>query len=251
MASTFDDQYDDVASTYENYRDLPTRRVHTENFRKFIGDVSGLDVLDLAAGTGHFTAIIADGDPCRVVAVDISAGMIELARTQLARFSNVELVVQDVATMPFLGLFDVVTAELLLHYAPDHATLAAMCATISRHLKPGGRFTATIPNSHYDHRRPHDTRYGLTADWLDVMVDGTPYVFHVHGEPPVDIGCYYWSNETCVGMLAEAGCTDLEVTPLLPTPEMVVEFGARFWQPWIDSPWNVTITGRKAGGQVQ
>jgi 2-polyprenyl-3-methyl-5-hydroxy-6-metoxy-1,4-benzoquinol methylase len=63
------------------------RRLHVEHFTLFeaLRDLSDKSVLDLACGEGFYTRCLKRGGAARVVGVDISQGMIDLARHQEER----------------------------------------------------------------------------------------------------------------------------------------------------------------------
>ena len=52
---------------------------------ELIGDPTGKDVLDVACGEGFYSRLIRQRGAAKVVGVDLSAGMVELARKQEAR----------------------------------------------------------------------------------------------------------------------------------------------------------------------
>ena len=72
-----------VAEQYKKAKEQPWRsRIETYSFMKRIGDLKGKKVVDVACGEGHFTRMLRQAGAARVVGVDISERMIELARAQ-------------------------------------------------------------------------------------------------------------------------------------------------------------------------
>jgi SAM-dependent methyltransferase len=95
----------------------------------------GVRVLDLATGTG-LVARTAAASGAEVVGIDISPGMIDVARTYEVR--AIEFLVADAAALPFDdGSFDAVTCAFGLSHMPD---VAAVLAEVRRVLAPDGRF---------------------------------------------------------------------------------------------------------------
>jgi demethylmenaquinone methyltransferase / 2-methoxy-6-polyprenyl-1,4-benzoquinol methylase len=93
----------------------------------------GARALDLATGTGDLAFALA-GRGARVVGLDITPRMIELAR---AKSNGVRFLVGDMSALPFANqIFDVVTTGYGLRNVPD---LALAIAEIHRVLKPGGQ----------------------------------------------------------------------------------------------------------------
>jgi demethylmenaquinone methyltransferase / 2-methoxy-6-polyprenyl-1,4-benzoquinol methylase len=93
-------------------------------------------VLDLATGTGDIAfGLAARG--ARVMALDITPRMIELARGKAGGERSVHFLVGDMLALPFPGAsFDVVTVGYGLRNVPD---LGHAIDEIARVLRPGGR----------------------------------------------------------------------------------------------------------------
>jgi SAM-dependent methyltransferase len=105
-------------------------------------DLDGVrDVLDVATGTGLvLRALRARDGALRLTGIDLSGGMVEVARAELP---DAELVEGDATVLPFGdGEFDLVTCATGLHLFPE---ADAAVAEWVRVLRPGGRaVTATF-----------------------------------------------------------------------------------------------------------
>ena len=104
--------------------------------------VSGADtVLEVAAGTGLMTAVIAP-HVRRVVATDYAGNMLELLQKRMKALgmSNVEPAHRDIHSLGYgAETFDVVVAGNVLHLVPDlEGALDALCSV----LRPGGKLIA-------------------------------------------------------------------------------------------------------------
>jgi demethylmenaquinone methyltransferase/2-methoxy-6-polyprenyl-1,4-benzoquinol methylase len=94
--------------------------------------IPGDRVLDLAAGTGTSTVVLADAG-AEVVAVDISSGMLREAGRRGVR----DVIVGDAGRLPFAdGTFDAVTISFGLRNVPDVPTALSELRRVTR---PGGR----------------------------------------------------------------------------------------------------------------
>jgi malonyl-CoA O-methyltransferase len=105
-----------------------------------LGDVRGLDVLDIGCGTGrHALALAAAG--ARTTAVDFSAGMLARARAKPGA-EAVRFVVHDLAQpLPFAdAVFDRIVCGLVLEHIAD---LRAAFAEMRRVLRPAGLVVAS------------------------------------------------------------------------------------------------------------
>jgi demethylmenaquinone methyltransferase/2-methoxy-6-polyprenyl-1,4-benzoquinol methylase len=99
----------------------------------------GVRALDLATGTGDLAFALASLG-ARVVGLDITFRMIELANNKIARLApprSPSFVVGDMLALPFpSGSFDIVTTGYGLRNVPN---LVAAIEEIGRVLSPGGR----------------------------------------------------------------------------------------------------------------
>jgi SAM-dependent methyltransferase len=100
-------------------------------------DGRGPEILDLGCGPGDLAEMLAVRLPrARIVGLDLSTSMIELARSKDARGGRLRFEVGDASSLPFeTGSFDFVVSTLSLHHWADPA---AGFAEISRVLRPGG-----------------------------------------------------------------------------------------------------------------
>jgi trans-aconitate 2-methyltransferase len=98
-------------------------------------------LIDAGCGTGRLTAELLDRLPRgRVIAVDASATMLEVAARELAPFGDrVRLVHSDLLQIDFDQAADVIVSTATFHWVLDHP---ALFARLHRALRPGGRLLA-------------------------------------------------------------------------------------------------------------
>ena len=136
MASPLWQSYDRHASAYARQLD-PTLVGPAERVVDLAEARNGVRVLDLATGTGAI-ARAAAARGASVVAIDASAGMLEVAR-MLSPELDVHL--GDAGALPFGGSeFDAVTCGLSISHFAD---LENALAEVLRVLRPGGTFVAS------------------------------------------------------------------------------------------------------------
>jgi ubiquinone/menaquinone biosynthesis C-methylase UbiE len=104
---------------------------------ELLGDVSDLDVLDAACGTGRYALRLAEAG-ARVSGIDTTEEMLAQARRKAAdRGLALDLRHADLDALPFEdGSFDLVLSALALCHIPD---LGPAMAEFARVLRPGGR----------------------------------------------------------------------------------------------------------------
>jgi ubiquinone/menaquinone biosynthesis C-methylase UbiE len=233
-------QYDAIAREYQATKESPLRQyVEAFSFFNMLGDVQGQEVLDLACGEGFYTRLIAAAGARRVVGVDISAAMISLAEELESQQSlGVEYHCADVATLPELGRFDVVSAAYLLHYAADNLQLQSMCERIAGQLKPGGRFVCINENpeqlfaafSGY-------TQYGFNKSAVGPQQDGAKLTYAmVSGRKMIRFDVFYYARATYEAALYKAGFSEVRWVPLQLDPAGIEAHGAAYFQEYMDNP---------------
>lgn len=104
---------------------------------------AGETVLDLGSGAGVdvFLAAKAVGPAGRVIGVDMTSEMLDLARANAAKggYENVEFRLGEIEALPVAdAAVDLVLSNCVINLVPDKARAFA---EIHRVLRPGGRFT--------------------------------------------------------------------------------------------------------------
>ena len=147
--------------------DLWHRYLIDPGLLKLIGEVRGLEVLDLACGNGYLARRYSRSGAARVVGVDSSARIIRLARRREAqRPLGVRYEVRDAADLRGFAdaSFDLVASNMAIMDIEDAEGAIRESARV---LRPGGRFVFSICHPCFDlndrsmwqvERRPYETR---------------------------------------------------------------------------------------------
>lgn len=233
-------EYDAIAREYQRTKESPLRRyVEAYSFFAMAGDVAGQRVLDLACGEGFYTRLLRQAGAAQVTGVDISAEMIALAeQSEREQPLSIDYVCGDAAELSGLGVFDLVTAAYLLHYAPDVQQLARMCEQVVAHLEPGGRLVCINenPNQSADDYGGY-TQYGFNKSVAGERSEGSPITYAmVSGRSIIRFDAYYFSRETYEAALRAAGFREVIWHPLQLDPQGVVECGEEYWQEYLTNP---------------
>ncbi|KRB80507.1 hypothetical protein ASE01_00330 [Nocardioides sp. Root190] len=138
---------------------------------RVLSDAEGHEVLEIGCGSGAMAAEVLRARPgiTRYVATDVDPAMVELARRQLAGFTDrAEAQVVDASGLPFAdGTFDTVCSWLMLHHT---ITWERVLADAVRVLRPGGRLVGyDLPDSRRSrliHRLTRSTVRMISAEDL-------------------------------------------------------------------------------------
>ncbi|OUL36586.1 SAM-dependent methyltransferase [Nostoc sp. T09] len=232
--------YDSIAQQYKKSKQLPFR-LHIEAYTYFhlLGDIVGKSLLDLACGEGFYTRQFKLLDAARVIGVEISEKMIELARQEETREpQNIEYILGNVFELGKIGSFDLVVASYLLNYAQSREQLLKISQSIFANLKPGGRFV-TINNNDSQPLKSYlsTEKYGFIKSITSPLREGTPikYTFTISdSKQQFSFDNYYLGTATYEWALRSVGFKEVRWQKPIVSPDGVTEFGQEFWQDFLD-----------------
>jgi ubiquinone/menaquinone biosynthesis C-methylase UbiE len=242
--------YNQIAGQYQRSKQQTWRsRIESYSLMRLIGDVHGKQVVDVACGEGHFTRKLREAGAERVLGIDISQQMIELASAQEARQpSGIEYRVEDALARVPPGSFDLAVSAWLLVYARNRAELSAMCHGLARRLRPGGRYVTITTNPElYAFALPDYRKYGFEIRLADHVFEGAPIVFTVLlDDSSFEIENYYLPVSAYEEAFHAAGFREFRVHPLelAPHPEGVDD--REFWADFLRCPPAILIDCVKA-----
>jgi len=211
-------QYDTIGARYGSMSELPAQSVEKPSVLRVLGDVQGLNCLDLACGLGRWSHLLVEQGAAHVTGIDVSESMITSAQEGLAKLpeaqrSKIDYHVGD-CSKQFAAPnapFDLVLAVWFLNYAATYSEMLSMWRNVFANLKPGGRFVALTSNGFCGLEVPFDDRYGTNAISLGKTEEGgfkcriTAYT-----EPEkVEFENYHYPHDFYERAAAEAGMTQL------------------------------------------
>ena len=140
--------YDRNAKTFDGEQEkfsfvrLPEKKIAQETLDAILQP--GQTVLEIGAGTGRFTTLIAPRVR-HVTAVDISASMLEELAGKMAKekLGNIRLLHGDFSQIDFSERFDLIVAFSAIEYIKGEEALFNKIAEL---LNPGGRLVLTTPH---------------------------------------------------------------------------------------------------------
>lgn len=133
---------------------------------ELIGDVKDKTILDLGCGTGGSTKRLIELGAKKVLGIDLSFKMIEIAESE-NNYSNIEFKVMSMNDIDKLEeKFDLVVSSLAIHYIEDYNGL---CKKVYNLLNNGGEFI-------FSHGHPMDSA-PILGDYSDnfVMINDKKY----------------------------------------------------------------------------
>ena len=231
--------YDTIAEQYKEITELPYRLIEECTYFNLLGDLTGKSILDLACGEGLYSRKFLHKGTEKLVGVDISTKMIELAKQQESqKQEGIEYIVGDAMELGKIGSFDLVVASYLLNYAQTKEELLKMCQTIYANLKSGGRFVS-INNNLQQCPESYGIceKYGYTKSISETLQEGTPITltFKTPGDnKTVSFDNYYLSKETYEWAFQTAGFEEIHLHQPIVSPEGIQEFDLEFWQDFLE-----------------
>ncbi|PHM52734.1 class I SAM-dependent DNA methyltransferase [Xenorhabdus sp. KK7.4] len=169
--------YDPIASVYESFSDAaPQIEIGIRTVLELAGNIQGKSVLDLACGQGLFSRLYKSHGASRVIGVDISANMLEIAKNISQQHGDgIEYHVRDVCKMESLGKFDIINASWLFCHAVSLEELESMFRVIADNLAPSGKLVA----------------YTFSPDYRLAQGNCTNYLCDILSEEPHGEGLFY------------------------------------------------------------
>jgi ubiquinone/menaquinone biosynthesis C-methylase UbiE len=232
--------YDPIAEQYKRSKQQPWRTfVESFTLMELIGDPQAMAVLDVACGEGFYTRMIRQRGAARMTGVDLSQGMIDLARSQEAQHQlGIEYVVGDARELSDIAQFDLTVAAYLLNYARNRNELQSMCNGIARSLKAGGRFVTVNCNPALSFpTAPSYRQYGFETTVVGDWQEGAPITWTFYlGDGTFDIENYHLNVATHEEAFRQAGFREVRWHAPKLSPEGLLEKDREFWSRLLDHP---------------
>lgn len=251
--------YDAVASEYDVIWGIPACKVLfplLDSNLKRLGPWNGASVLDLACGTGIGLREAKALGATRLVGVDISNEMLQVAK-QTSPDAGFELHHADCSQpLDHLGLpkegFDLVIAMWLLNYPESREQMAGMWRNIATYLKPQGTFVGIIQNQDDVHPTSMQGKlevFGAQETDLRDLPSGDGVRMHVefNTQPKVEFDTFVLKREILEGEAKKAGFADLEY--VRPGEEAKAEVEGKdeaWWKELLEQYPNQLVIAKKA-----
>ena len=240
-------QYETIGAAFQEARQMPvTAYLEAPSVLRAAEPIGGKSVIDFACGDGFYTREWKRLGAGKVIGVDLSPEMIELARRQeAAQPMGIEYLVGDVSRKNSIGAFDLATAIFLFNYAADVETLAKMIENVAGNLASGGRLVAVVPNPDFVNGR-HDTlAYGYVVEEIAHGPENIRVRMTFTAPRAFSIKFTQWERTVYERLFAGAGFSKLCWTEFSVSDEGREAFGAAFWQATLHNPKSVIVSAVK------
>lgn len=253
-------QYDAFATSYDLVWTTPAVKLLLPLLKSTLDSLvplTGSSVLDLACGTGIGLRLVHSVGASKLVGVDISSQMLEIAKTTTpgATFHTADCSqpLEKLGLDP--GSYDVVLGFWLLNQCPSSVEMRGMWDNVVTYLKPGGTFVGIIENHDIVHPiGVQSFRYGAMETKVSELENGQGWSDHVEfqTEPKVELDGFRLRREILESEAKNAGMGDIVYHA--PGLEHVQDTGHgggdqskedAWWEDLLNEPPNFVIVAQK------
>jgi len=232
--------YNKLAKEYKASKLLPFRS-HMEAYTlfKLLGNLEGKTIIDFGCGDGFHTRLLKQLGANRVLGVDISSKMIELAEIEEQNNPiGCEYLLADVCKQD-LGEFDIVTAIYLLNYAKSKDELFDYCEAIYKHLKPGGRFVGfnDSPDNTIENYGKYK-KFGFYKSTTKERKEGDPITYHFTNPDGTEFEFdnYYLSTDIYNSVFRQCGLLGFEWCGPWLSESAHLDHDDKYWDDLLENP---------------
>ncbi len=165
--------WNSMAKAYEefnNAEDSYSFNIEWPCIKELLPDLNGKSVVDLGCGTGIFTFLLEKSDSSKLIGIDLSEEMLQIARDKAAASnSKSEFVLHDAATCCEVieEPVDFIFSSTTSHYIEN---LGQLFENVAKSLKVGGEcifsiihpvYSAMYPVEHADGSFPEDEEWNV------------------------------------------------------------------------------------------
>ncbi len=208
-----------------------------------IGDVRGLDVLDVGCGEGYLARELDRRGAGQIIGADRSPALVAAAREASAGQPNTEFAEADAASLPFDDrYFDLVVANHLFNDLPD---IDGPVREIARVLRPGGLLVAQFLHPCFYGYRAERTELRRSlpvADYFAPRVIEQTFLVDGLVSPEATV-TWVRPLETYTGAITGAGLHITGMTEPHPTERQFAD--SAWWRENFPRPLFLLITARK------
>lgn len=183
-ASGKKEQYDEMATEYKLYEDLPVARLEAELIRTALGNCTGLAVLDLGGGSGSYARMAVRHGARQVDVVDISEAMMQIGKDIEASSPSSPSPSLSLSLSPSSSSSsstatpepDSCTSSSRIRWIQADVTKPLTTQDLPTPLLPPGRYDIAMANWLFDHARTPDDLRGMWANIATALKPGGKFI---------------------------------------------------------------------------
>ncbi|MCY4119669.1 MAG: class I SAM-dependent methyltransferase [Acidobacteria bacterium] len=228
------EDYERIADAYEESMRLPFRdAVEQHTLMGILGDVTGMNAVDMACGDGFYARLLKRAGASAVLGIDVSAEMVRRAEEEERRRPlGCTYRRAEVAGLRLAEPVEVVVGMYLLGYAQTGEELRGFCQACHDALRPSGRFVGVND----DVRNPGSgewRQYGLERQCPTPPAEGDGIRYRITNADgrQFELQNFYLSPETYRNAFREAGFSDFRWVDVSLQPS---ERGNPFWDDFLN-----------------
>lgn len=204
--------------------------------------ISNKSVIDLACGEGHLTRKLKKWGAQKVLGIDISEDMINLAHGEKDNPAlGVEYLVADVSHLSKIDEFDIATASWLFPYAKNSDQLYDMMSSVTNNLKTNGKFFIVDFIGLLGRLKIDYSEQGFEFI-IKSIKNGHAKLKGVNKSPYMEFDLNFYSREIMEENLIKSGFTDIKWHGLiLPESLMRNKNTLKIWLEYIANPHSAVI----------
>lgn len=241
-------QFEGIAQQYQNSKQLPFRRyVEAYTIFSLLPEIKGKIVLDLACGEGIYARSAKCKGAKKVVGVDSSIAMLNLAK-QKNRGLDIEYLYSDIRELPFLGEFDIVLANYIFNYAQNKQQLTQFCEKSYQHLKPGGLLVGVNDNPFNRVDDDIYSTYGFSRAVKNKEKDiGNVIKYTFFADKPMQFSFnnYYIAPDIYQKVFKQVGFVNFTWSPIQLSGEGISVLGSSYWNTLLEKPPIIAFHAKK------
>jgi ubiquinone/menaquinone biosynthesis C-methylase UbiE len=199
------ENWDNVAPEYASF--VHDRYIHFPELAKLVGEnFRDKTIVDIGSGIGLSSQIIKQSGAKKVIGIEISEKMVEIAKNKNGE-KGIEFVVGDARKLPFTNesVDGAVMATLLSNFNSKD-DIKKVISEVCRVIKVGGKLIITIPHPRFENESYPGARIRTFTEPYDYKNEGQKYSLELVREDgrPVKVFNYHWTMETYLQIITDA-----------------------------------------------
>jgi SAM-dependent methyltransferase len=205
-------------AAHRHHPDSPNETLERPIINEMVGEVQGLDVLDLGCGDGLYGRELLAAGSSSYTGLESARSMVEMANQNL-QGTSAEIIHSKIEDWSFpVERFDLIVSRLALHYVAD---LETTLRRVHHALRPGGRLVFSVVHPLITSSDKSRAGGGKRLDWIvdDYFVPGPRSVYFMGDR----VEQHHRTVEEIFGALQRSGFVVEQLRESCPRPEQFTD----------------------------